>query len=97
MAVHGLYVFYFFLWRVFVWEAVFVDNALQSSHPLVTGETLEVRFFGDRDRKTTPFFVVKVGCGTLAVTVTTRIITFLAGDSYKPSFATVTGRGPHPK
>ena len=30
------------------------------------------------------------------VTVTTRIITFLVGDSYKPSFATVTGRGPHP-
>ena len=25
--------------------------------------------------------------------VTTRIITFLVGDSYKPSFATVTGRG----
>ena len=29
----------------------------------------------------------------LPVTVTTRIITFLAGDPYKPSFATVTGRG----
>ena len=27
--------------------------------------------------------------------VTTRIITYLVGDSYKPSFATVIGRGPH--
>ena len=27
------------------------------------------------------------------VTVTTRIITFLVGNPYKPSFATVTGRG----
>ena len=39
---------------------------------------------------------VYIGCGPLTVTVTTRIITFLAGDSYKPSFATVTGRGPYP-
>ncbi len=28
-------------------------------------------------------------------TVTTRIITFLVGDSYKPWFPSVTGRGPH--
>ena len=28
--------------------------------------------------------------------VTTRTIPFLVGVSYKPSFATVTGRGPHP-
>ena len=28
--------------------------------------------------------------------VTTRIITFLVGNSYKPLFATVTGKGPHP-
>ena len=28
--------------------------------------------------------------------VTTRIITFLVGDRYKPSFATVTGRGDNP-
>ena len=33
----------------------------------------------------------------LPVTVTTRIITFLVGDPYKPSFPTVTGRGPHPR
>ncbi len=39
---------------------------------------------------------IYLGCGPLPVTVTTRIITFLVGDSYKPSFATVTGRGPHP-
>ena len=37
-----------------------------------------------------------VGCGPLTVTVTTRIITYLVGDSYKPSCATVTGKGPHP-
>ena len=29
------------------------------------------------------------------VTVTTRIITFLVGNPYKPLFATVTGMGPH--
>ena len=28
--------------------------------------------------------------------MTTRIITFLVGDPYKPSFTTVTVRGPHP-
>ena len=33
----------------------------------------------------------------LPVTVTTRIITFLVGDPYKPSFATVTGRGVDPR
>ncbi len=36
------------------------------------------------------------GCGPLTVTVTTRIITFLVGDPYKPSFTTVTVRGPYP-
>ena len=39
---------------------------------------------------------ISFGCGPLTVTVTTRIITFLVGDSYKPLFATVTVRGPHP-
>ena len=33
------------------------------------------------------------GLSPLPVTVTTRIITFLVGDPYKPSFATGTGRG----
>ena len=37
-----------------------------------------------------------IGCGPLRVTVTIRIITFLVGDPYKPSFPTVTGRGPYP-
>ena len=36
------------------------------------------------------------GCGPLTVTVTTKIITFLIGNPYKPSFTTVTVRGPHP-
>ena len=39
---------------------------------------------------------IYIGCGPLTVTVTTRIITFLVGDPYKPSFTTVTVRGPHP-
>ena len=30
------------------------------------------------------------------IPVTTRIITFLVGDPYKPSFATVSGRGDNP-
>ena len=37
------------------------------------------------------------GCGPLPATVTTRTITYLVGDSYKPSFTTVTVRGPHPR
>ena len=39
---------------------------------------------------------VYIGYGPLPVTVKTRIITFLVGNPYKPSFATATGRGPHP-
>ena len=42
-------------------------------------------------------FLGYLGCGPLTVTVTTRIITFLVGDPYKPSFPTVTGRGPYPR
>ena len=46
------------------------------------------------------FFFVKIyirfGCGPLRVTVTTRGIMFLVGDPYKPSFATVTRKGPPP-
>ena len=41
--------------------------------------------------------LVYIGCGPLPVTVTTRNITFLVGDPYKPSFTTATGRGPHPR
>ena len=37
-----------------------------------------------------------LGCGPLPATVTTRIATNSVGDPYKPSFATVTERGPHP-
>ena len=39
---------------------------------------------------------IYIGLSPLPVTVTTRIITFLVGDPYKPSFATVTGRGDNP-
>ena len=41
--------------------------------------------------------VAYFGCGPLPVTVTTRVITNSVGNPYKPSFATVTGRGPHPR
>ncbi len=39
---------------------------------------------------------IYLGLSPLPVTVTTRIITFLVGDPYKPSFAAVTGRGDNP-
>ena len=42
------------------------------------------------------YIYIYIGCGPLTVTVTTRILTFLVGDPYKPSFTTVTVRGPHP-
>ncbi len=42
------------------------------------------------------YIYIYLGRCPLPVTVTTRIITFLIGNPYKPSFATVTGRGPHP-
>ena len=40
---------------------------------------------------------VSLGYGPFPVTVITRIITFLVGNPYKPLFATVTGKGPHPR
>ena len=38
-------------------------------------------------------FDVYIGTTPLPVTVTTRIVTFLIGNPYKPSFTTVTGWG----
>ena len=40
--------------------------------------------------------LLNIGLSPLPITVTTRIITFLVGNPYKPSFATVTGRGDNP-
>ena len=40
---------------------------------------------------------VVVGLSPCPVTVTTRIITCLVGNPYKPSFATVTGKGDNPR
>ena len=40
---------------------------------------------------------ISIGLSPLPVTVTNGIITFLVGDPYKPSFATVTGRGDNPR
>ena len=37
-----------------------------------------------------------LGLSPCPVTVTDRIVIFLVGDPYKPSFATVTGRGDNP-
>ena len=39
---------------------------------------------------------IYIGLSPLPVTVTTRVVMFLVGDPYKPSFATVTGRGDNP-
>ena len=39
------------------------------------------------------FFYQEIETTPHPVTVTTRIITFLVGNPYKPSFATATGRG----
>ena len=41
-------------------------------------------------------FVKYFGLSPLPVRVTTRIIAFLVGNPYKPSFATVTGWGVDP-
>ena len=43
-----------------------------------------------------PLLLPHVGYGPFPVTVTTRTITFLEGNPYKPLFVTVTGKGPHP-
>ena len=40
--------------------------------------------------------IMIIGLSPLPVIVTTRIVVFLVGDPYKPSFATVTGRGDNP-
>ena len=42
------------------------------------------------------YIYIYFGLSPCPVTVTTRIIIFLVGDPYKPSFATVTGRGDNP-
>ena len=39
---------------------------------------------------------IYVGLPPCPVTVTNRIVIFLVGDPYKPSFTTVTGRGDNP-
>ncbi len=36
------------------------------------------------------------GLSPFPVIVTTRILTFVVGDPYKPSFATITGKGDNP-
>ena len=38
-----------------------------------------------------------IGLSPFPVIVTTRIVSCLVGDSYKPSFATITGKGDNPK
>ena len=43
------------------------------------------------------YIYIYIGLSTFPVIVTTRIISCLAGDSYKPSFATSTGKGDNPK
>ena len=48
-------------------------------------------------RVTWPSEILSNFGGSLTVTVTTRIITFLVGDPYKASFPTATVRRPYPK
>ena len=38
-----------------------------------------------------------IGLSPFPVIVTTRIVSCLVGDSYKPSFATITGKGDNPR
>ena len=40
---------------------------------------------------------IDFGLSPFPVIVTTRIITFFVGDPYKPSFATITGKGDNPR
>ena len=53
------------------------------------------------DAKSAPFFYGALGMSWVVplprMPVTTRIVMFLVGDPYKPSFATVTGRGDNPR
>ena len=44
-----------------------------------------------------PEMRVSLGLSPFPVIVTTRIISCLVGDSYKPSFATITGKGDNPR
>ncbi len=69
-----------------------------------SGEEEDEGFDEDRDHVRTSIYStlsdsknnLSIGLSPVPVTVTTRIITFLVGDPYKPSFATVTGRGDNP-
>ena len=61
--------------------------------PATEGEGIGQAFYLYKDWRTLVINGLYLGLSPLPVTVTTRIITFLVGDPYKPSFATVTGRG----
>ena len=43
------------------------------------------------------FYSFFVGLSPFPVIVTTRIVSCLVGNPYKPSFATITGKGDNPK
>ena len=96
----------FFFWLIVPALLVSVGGIFSMRIPLKNGlnrapSRLEDQFWGFwgwvsfekwKHGKKVPCF----GCGLLTVTVTTRIIIFLVGDPYKPSFANVTGKGPPP-
>ena len=71
---------------------------LLSRHDSVTW-TVRSNEFTPSKKNNTPLWVEWIGLGLspLPVTVNTRIVIFLVGDPYKPSFATVTGRGNNPR
>ena len=69
--------------------AAWLDGGLRCPAFLSHDKTID-------DRSILNINYIYIGLSPFPVTVTTRIITFLVGNPYKPSFATVTGRGDTP-
>ena len=74
-----------FLKTGFLWSSVCYGRFRLAQWQKFEGQKLNIYLY--------IFFFIYVGSTTHPVTVTTRIITFLVGNPYKPSFVTVTGRG----
>ena len=61
---------------------------------------MDITFFGGENQEITVQWLgtgMEFGVSPFPVTVTTRIIPFLVGNPYKPSLATVTGKGGNPR
>ncbi len=89
-----------------LWVAALLRNWPRESHYKYHLETQTLKGVSETNKNfalfSWPLFVVCFWMFiiswivTIPVTVTTRIHIFLVGDPYKPSFATVTGRGDNP-